>query len=334
MKSLRAKLILWGVVVSVLGVGLSAFLLSEISLYRIEEAYYSEARAIAHGLLEVFNAIGTTNLGIAKVFASSDIVNEGLKLGAEAGKGIAAFKIERLINPIFEKMKKEGIDFVIVFNDQGEWVYEAGLGLKDQVVPEAQIALSVLSSKGDQKTIFKGLKGMEVLGCSYVGAGGVVMVGTVLSNELLDKMKGTERFDMSLFDIAGGRVATTLLSKGERVKTPIPDEAREKVLVAGEEFLKLMEVAGALRFVGGVPLKHASGMVLGALGCAIPADAYLDARKALMERALIVGGALIVLGVVIFFFVSSGISRRVNRVKEALTSLASGDLSINLPSLG
>ncbi|MCS7234227.1 MAG: hypothetical protein NZ900_09045, partial [Synergistetes bacterium] len=63
MKSLRAKLILWGVVVSVLGVGLSAFLLSGISLYRIEEAYYSEARAIAHGLLEVFNAIGTTNLG-------------------------------------------------------------------------------------------------------------------------------------------------------------------------------------------------------------------------------------------------------------------------------
>ncbi|MDK2871772.1 MAG: hypothetical protein PWQ16_1124, partial [bacterium] len=32
MKSLKAKLILWGVVVSILGVGLTAYLLSETSL--------------------------------------------------------------------------------------------------------------------------------------------------------------------------------------------------------------------------------------------------------------------------------------------------------------
>ncbi|MBC7330985.1 MAG: methyl-accepting chemotaxis protein [Synergistetes bacterium] len=334
MKSLKAKLILWGVVVSILGVGLTAYLLSETSLSNLEMAYHSEARARAHDLLEVFNAIGTTNLGIAKSFASSDIVNEGLKLGVEAGKGIAGFKIERLINPIFEKMKNEGIDFVIVFNDKGEWVYEAGLGLKeDAVVPEAQMALSVLNSKTDQKTVFKGSKGMEVIGCAYAEAGGVVVVGTVLSNELLDKMKGMERFDLSLFDMTGERVATTLIINGERVKSPILDEAKEKVLVAGEEFMEFVNV-GAPKFACIIPLTHSSGLVLGALGVGVPADAYISARKAMMERTLIIGGILIALGVLIFFFVSVSISRRVDRVKEALSLLASGDLTVALPSLG
>jgi len=334
LKSLRAKLILWGVVVSILGVGLTAYLLSGISLSRLEEAYYSEAKARAYGLLEVFNAIGTTNLGIAKVFASSDIVNEGLKLGAEAGKDIAAFKMGSLINPIFEKMKKEGIDFVIVFNGQGEWVYSAGLDLREgQVLPEANIALSVLKSKSDEKTIFKGIKGMEVIGCAYVQAGGVVMVGRVLSNELLDSMKGKGNFDLSLFDMTGERVATTLLVKGEREKSPMLAEAKEKVLVAGEEFLKLLEV-GKPKFACIIPLKHSSGLVLGALGVGIPADSYLSAREALLKRSLIVGGALIALGVVIFFFVSYSISGRLSKVKEALASLAGGDLSISLPSLG
>ena len=335
MRSLRAKLILWGVIVSVLGVGLTSAILSQISLDNIEKAYYSEAMARAKGILEIFNSIGTTNLGIARVFASSDIVNEGLRLGKEAGKGIAGFKIERLISPIFEKIKSEGVDFVIVYNDNGEWVYEAGLGLKeDQVIPEAQVALLTLNSKQDQKTMLKGLKGMEVISCSYVQAGGVVIVGSVLSNELLDRLKGGANFDMSLFDIEGSRAATTLTLKGERVREPIPQDARDKVLVAGEDFLKLMEMGGSLRFVSILPIKHSSGMVLGALGVSIPADSYLDARQTLISRTLVVGVSLIALGVLLFFFVSGSISKRVNKVKDVITALAQGDLTVGLSDLG
>ncbi len=335
MKTIRAKLIAASVVISLLAVGLTVFIISKIALGNLEKAYLSEARARAKGVLELFSSLGNTNMGMAKLISSSSKVNDGLNLGASAGKKVAAFIIGGFLDPIYKGIRSEGVDFVAIYNSKGELIIERGLNVKgEKAIPEAKLVLNVLKSHKELKTIIKGTKGLEVIAYSPVDSKGVVLVGTLLDDELLDEIRGNKRVSMSLFDASGNRVATTLVVKGKRVRAPIPASARETVLKRGKESILAVEVGGVLKFAALLPLKSSDGKVIGALGLGLPGDEYIATRRALISRGIMVAGILMVVVILISIFMTNSISRKIEKIKMAISKLAGGDLTYEIEYLG
>lgn len=335
MRSIRAKLIVAGVVVSLLAVGLTVFIISKLALDSLEKAYLSEAKARVRGILELFESLGNTNMGMAKLIASSSKVNDGLNLGASAGKKVAAFIIGSFLSPIYKGIRSEGVDFVAIYDAKGELVIEQGLNVKGKgAIPESKPVLSVLKAQKNFKTVLRGSKGLEVIAYSPVGKKGVVLVGTVLDDELLDKIKSGKHITMSLFDASGNRVATTLIVDGKRVREPIPESAREPVLKQGKESILVTEIGGMLKFAALIPLKDSTGRVVGALGLGVPGDEYLATREGLISRGLMVGGILMVIVIFMSIFMANSISKRIGKIETAASKLAEGDLTYEIEHLG
>jgi len=173
-----------------------------------------------------------------------------------------------------------------------------------------------------------------------------VLYGGVLLNrdfQIVDKVRdllyGEGRYkgkEMGTATIFQGdlRVSTNVLDeKGQRaIGTRVSEEVSQAVLEKGELWLDRAFVVHDWYLTGYQPIRDITGRIVGILYVGMLEAPYVDLRNKVVYSFFGIGVLGVVIVVLLYFFITSGITRPLREMAAATGKIADGDLSIELSS--
>ena len=173
-----------------------------------------------------------------------------------------------------------------------------------------------------------------------------VLYGGVLLNrnyQMVDKVRnllyGEERYkgvEMGTATIFQGdlRISTNVLDeKGQRaIGTRVSEEVYQTVLEKGELWLDRAFVVHDWYLTGYQPIRDLPGKIVGILYVGMLEAPYVDLRNKVVYSFFGIGVLGVVIVVLLYFFITSGITRPLREMAAATGKIADGDLSVELSS--
>jgi two-component system NtrC family sensor kinase len=173
-----------------------------------------------------------------------------------------------------------------------------------------------------------------------------VLYGGVLLNrdfQIVDKVRdllyGEGRYkgkEMGTATIFQGdlRISTNVLDeKGQRaIGTRVSEEVYQAVLEKGELWLDRAFVVHDWYLTGYQPIKDITGKIVGILYVGMLEAPYVDLRNRVVYSFFGIGVLGVVIVVLLYFFISSAITRPLREMAAATGKIADGDLSVELSS--
>ncbi len=339
-KSLKAKLIAFGVFIAVVAIAVVSFILVRISLNNLEEVSLKQSAVIVDAVVFDVEELANANRFVAMSLASDRDMVKGLDLANTVDLRVGIYTLEPVIKDVADRFKDEHIDTFCVFDKKGNPILFYHDGKKIEVkhfVEHHAVAYSflkdVLGNKNGKATVLAGKEGLEAVACQPVFKGseivGYVLVDSVVADEQLDSYKKKFKVNLSVFTADGKRVATTVIVDGKRTKAPFPSKYKKLVLEEGKRTMFATEFAGKIKFVSLIPLQY-KGHILGAVGVGVPGDVYVQSKSQLISRSVYIGIVGVILAVLLALFVSKTIIKDILKLRESIFSLAKGDLTFGL----
>ena len=174
---------------------------------------------------------------------------------------------------------------------------------------------------------------------------GVLYGGVLLNRDfrIVDKVRdllyGEGRYkgkEMGTATIFQGdlRVSTNVLDeKGQRaIGTRVSEEVSQAVLEKGELWLDRAFVVHDWYLTGYQPIRDITGRIVGILYVGMLEAPYVDLRNKVVYSFFGIGVLGVVIVVLLYFFITSGITRPLREMAAATGKIADGDLSIELSS--
>jgi two-component system NtrC family sensor kinase len=173
-----------------------------------------------------------------------------------------------------------------------------------------------------------------------------VLYGGVLLNrnyQMVDKVRdllyGEERYkgvEMGTATIFQGdlRISTNVLDeKGQRaIGTRVSEEVYQAVLEKGELWLDRAFVVHDWYLTGYQPIRDITGKIVGILYVGMLEAPYVDLRNRVVYSFFGIGVLGVIIVVLLYFFITSGITRPLREMAAATGKIADGDLSVELSS--
>ena len=173
-----------------------------------------------------------------------------------------------------------------------------------------------------------------------------VLYGGVLLNcnyQMVDKVRdllyGEERYkgvEMGTATIFQGdlRISTNVLDeKGQRaIGTRVSEEVYQAVLEKGELWLDRAFVVHDWYLTGYQPIRDISGKIVGILYVGMLEAPYVDLRNKVVYSFFGIGALGVVIVLLLYFFITSGITRPLREMAAATEKIAEGDLSVEVAS--
>ena len=174
---------------------------------------------------------------------------------------------------------------------------------------------------------------------------GVLYGGVLLNRDfrIVDKVRdllyGEGRYkgkEMGTATIFQGdlRVSTNVLDeKGQRaIGTRVSEEVSQAVLEKGELWLDRAFVVHDWYLTGYQPIRDITGRIVGILYVGMLEAPYVDLRNKVVYSFFGIGVLGVVIVVLLYFFITSGITRPLREMAAATGKIADGDLSVELSS--
>ncbi|MBP1722332.1 MAG: sensor histidine kinase [Deltaproteobacteria bacterium] len=174
---------------------------------------------------------------------------------------------------------------------------------------------------------------------------GVLYGGVLLNRDyrIVDKVRdllyGEGRYngkEMGTATIFQGdlRIATNVLDeKGQRaIGTRVSEEVYQAVLEKGELWLDRAFVVHDWYLTGYQPIRDITGKIVGILYVGMLEAPYVDLRNKVVYSFFGIGVLGVGIVVLLYFFITSGITRPLREMAAATGKIAEGDLSIELSS--
>ena len=174
---------------------------------------------------------------------------------------------------------------------------------------------------------------------------GVLYGGVLLNRDyrIVDKVRdllyGKGRYngkEMGTATIFQGdlRIATNVLDeKGQRaIGTRVSEEVYQAVLEKGELWLDRAFVVHDWYLTGYQPIRDITGKIVGILYVGMLEAPYVDLRNKVVYSFFGIGVLGVGIVVLLYFFITSGITRPLREMAAATGKIAEGDLSIELSS--
>jgi two-component system, NtrC family, sensor kinase len=173
-----------------------------------------------------------------------------------------------------------------------------------------------------------------------------VLYGGVLLNrnfQIVDKVRdllyGEGRYqgkEMGTATIFQGdlRISTNVLNeKGQRaIGTRVSEEVNQAVLEKGELWLDRAFVVHDWYLTGYQPIRDITGKIVGILYVGMLEAPYVDLRNKVVYSFFGIGVLGVAIVVLLYFFITSGITRPLREMAAATGKIAEGDLSVELSS--
>jgi two-component system NtrC family sensor kinase len=173
-----------------------------------------------------------------------------------------------------------------------------------------------------------------------------VLYGGVLLNrnfQIVDKVRnllyGEGRYkgkEMGTATVFQGdlRVSTNVLNKeGQRaIGTRVSEEVYRAVLEKGEVWLDRAFVVHDWYLTGYQPIRDITGKIVGILYVGMLEAPYVDLRNKVVYSFFGIGVLGVVIVVLLYFFITTGITRPLREMAAATGKIAEGDLSVELSS--
>ena len=171
-----------------------------------------------------------------------------------------------------------------------------------------------------------------------------VLYGGVLLNcnyQMVDKVRdllyGEERYkgvEMGTATIFQGdlRISTNVLDeKGQRaIGTRVSEEVYQAVLEKGELWLDRAFVVHDWYLTGYQPIRDITGKIVGILYVGMLEAPYVDLRNKVVYSFFGIGALGVVIVLLLYFFITSGITRPLREMAAATEKIAEGDLSVEV----
>jgi len=174
---------------------------------------------------------------------------------------------------------------------------------------------------------------------------GVLYGGVLLNRDyrIVDKVRdllyGEGRYngkEMGTATIFQGdlRIATNVLDeKGQRaIGTRVSEEVYRAVLEKGELWLDRAFVVHDWYLTGYQPIRDITGKIVGILYVGMLEAPYVDLRNKVVYSFFGIGVLGVAIVVLLYFFITSGITRPLREMAAATAKIAEGDLSIEIAS--
>jgi two-component system NtrC family sensor kinase len=174
---------------------------------------------------------------------------------------------------------------------------------------------------------------------------GVLYGGVLLNRDyrIVDKVRdllyGEGRYkgkEMGTATIFQGdlRISTNVLDeKGQRaIGTRVSEEVQQAVLEKGELWLDRAFVVHDWYLTGYQPIRDITGKIVGILYVGMLEAPYVDLRNKVVYSFFGIGVLGVAIVVLLYFFITSGITRPLREMAAATGKIAEGDLSIELSS--
>jgi two-component system, NtrC family, sensor kinase len=167
---------------------------------------------------------------------------------------------------------------------------------------------------------------------------GAVLVGHLFNNDftLVDRIKEVAGVDTSTIFLGDLRVSTNVLDeKGERaIGTRVSRQVYDKVLAEGEEYTGRAFVVNQWFITRYKPLRDHLGQVVGILYVGAKEASFVQLVDSFRRQLLLIGGASILLAILIAIPVAWSISRPLADMAQATHKVAEGDWSVRVPVYG
>jgi len=174
---------------------------------------------------------------------------------------------------------------------------------------------------------------------------GVLYGGVLLNRDyrIVDKVRdllygkgrynGKEMWTATIFQ-GDLRIATNVLDeKGQRaIGTRVSEEVYQAVLEKGELWLDRAFVVHDWYLTGYQPIRDITGKIVGILYVGMLEAPYVDLRNKVVYSFFGIGVLGVGIVVLLYFFITSGITRPLREMAAATGKIAEGDLSIELSS--
>ena len=174
---------------------------------------------------------------------------------------------------------------------------------------------------------------------------GVLYGGALLNRnyQIVDKVRdllyGEGRYkgkEMGTATIFQGdlRISTNVLDeKGQRaIGTRVSEEVFQAVLEKGELWLDRAFVVHDWYLTGYQPIRDLTGKIVGILYVGMLEAPYVDLRNKVVYSFFGIGALSVVIVLLLYFFITSGIIRPLREMAAATAKIAEGDLSIEIAS--
>jgi two-component system, NtrC family, sensor kinase len=173
-----------------------------------------------------------------------------------------------------------------------------------------------------------------------------ILYGGVLLNrnyQMVDKVRdllyGEKRYkgvEMGTATIFQGdlRISTNVLDeKGQRaIGTRVSEEVSQAVLENGELWLDRAFVVHDWYLTGYQPIRDITGKIVGILYVGMLEAPYIDLRNKVVYSFFGIGVLGVAIVVLLYFFITSGITRPLREMAAATGKIADGDLSVKVSS--
>ena len=174
---------------------------------------------------------------------------------------------------------------------------------------------------------------------------GVLYGGALLNRnyQIVDKVrdllygegryKGKEMGTATIFQ-GDFRISTNVLDeKGQRaIGTRVSEEVFQAVLEKGELWLDRAFVVHDWYLTGYQPIRDLTGKIVGILYVGMLEAPYVDLRNKVVYSFFGIGALSVVIVLLLYFFITSGIIRPLREMAAATAKIAEGDLSIEIAS--
>lgn len=201
---------------------------------------------------------------------------------------------------------------------------------------ETRLVSSFVENQGMEKARSDMNMGIQLIDTMYPGdwknQKGQLYKGDKLINgnsDLVDLITRLTGDSISLF-VGDTRVATSTIRDGKRaVGTKADENVTEAVLRKGETFIGKANVAGRDNFAAYTPLKDAGGTIIGIFGVGLEINETIVSAVHNAEWQIIILAVIeVLLTVVLIYFSTIPLVRRLKRVSGALQQVANGDLTV------
>ncbi len=215
---------------------------------------------------------------------------------------------------------------------------------------ERAFTLFVPTPKAKEVPVDRQTSGMMLKAACPVWDGNGRMVGALYGGVLLnrdfqivdkvrDLLYGEGRYkgkEMGTATIFQGdlRISTNVLDeKGQRaIGTRVSEEVYRAVLEKGELWLDRAFVVHDWYLTGYQPIRDITGRIVGILYVGMLEAPYMDLRNKVVYSFFGIGVLGVAIVVLLYFFITSGITRPLREMAAATRKIAEGDLSVELSS--
>jgi methyl-accepting chemotaxis protein len=179
--------------------------------------------------------------------------------------------------------------------------------------------------------------GLAIIDGKYPGAwsakDGKLYKGDTLLNDnydIVDEIGKITNGDTATIFLHDTRVTTNVMSNGKRaVGTKVSDVVAEAVLKRGETYLGQANVVGHTYQAAYMPLKDASGTIIGMwyVGAPDASDRILEINKSTTKSIILQAAVIIALALLANYLLTRPIIRRIQTTADLLHRVSQGDLT-------